>query len=122
MSRVESSLERAAQTFVEEVLGILRAIELEDLVELRRGGSRARVRPVAGSSGKRVRRSLDTIQAEAKRVAALVGRSKEGLRAEDIREKSGLERKEIPRVIKEALAMGLLKAKGQKRATTYFAK
>jgi len=44
------------------------------------------------------------------------------MRSEDIRAKLGLESKEMPRVLKEGLAKKKLSAKGQKRATTYFAK
>jgi Fic family protein len=47
---------------------------------------------------------------------------KDGMRAEQIREKLGLQAKEMPRVLKEGLATKLLSKKGQKRATTYLAK
>ncbi|HEY4015776.1 MAG TPA: hypothetical protein VGM06_20690 [Polyangiaceae bacterium] len=46
---------------------------------------------------------------------------KEGLRAEQIRSELGLQAKEMPRILKEGLGKKSLKAKGQKRATTYFA-
>jgi hypothetical protein len=52
----------------------------------------------------------------------LVKTHKDGMRSEDIRAKLGLESKEMPRVLKEGLAKKKLSAKGQKRATTYFAK
>jgi Fic family protein len=54
-------------------------------------------------------------------VVALVKGKKNGLRAELIRAALKMESKELPRVLKEGLAKRKLKAKGQKRATTYFA-
>jgi len=50
-----------------------------------------------------------------------VRKSKDGLRAEEIRTGLGMQAKEIPRVLKEGLATKKLKSKGQKRATTYTA-
>ncbi len=52
---------------------------------------------------------------------ALVKKHKDGLRAEQIREQLKMQSKEMPRVLKEGLAKRKLKAKGQKRATTYTA-
>jgi Fic family protein len=54
-------------------------------------------------------------------VVALVKASKGGLRAEQIRAKLGMQRKEMPRVLREGLAKILLRSKGQKRSTTYTA-
>ena len=56
------------------------------------------------------------------KIVLLVKTHKDGMRSEDIRAKLGLESKEMPRVLKEGLAKKKLSAKGQKRATTYFAK
>ncbi|HWL86617.1 MAG TPA: hypothetical protein VNO21_12490 [Polyangiaceae bacterium] len=42
------------------------------------------------------------------------------MRAEDIRHKLGLDVREVPRALKDALASKLISKKGQKRATTYF--
>ena len=42
-----------------------------------------------------------------------------GLRAEEIRKHLGLDVREVPRVLKEGLRTKKIKAKGQKRATTY---
>jgi hypothetical protein len=54
-------------------------------------------------------------------VLSLVRKNKEGLRAEQIRAELGLQSKELPRILKEGLTKKKLKAKGQKRATTYYA-
>ena len=45
---------------------------------------------------------------------------KNGMRAEEIRSKLGLQSKEMPRILKEGLSTKKLTSKGQKRATTYF--
>jgi hypothetical protein len=73
--------------------------------------------------GKRLpRRSAEEIQAVLGKIVLLVKTRKDGMRAEQIRAAFGLESKEMPRILKEGLAKKKLLAKGQKRATTYFAK
>lgn len=81
---------------------------------------RAPARP-RKAAGKRHRRSAEEIAELVTAVVALVKKHKEGLRAEQIREQVGLEAKEMPMVLKTAVSGRLLKTKGQKRATTYFA-
>jgi hypothetical protein len=66
------------------------------------------------------RRSLEEIKKTLSEVVKLVGKGK-GLRAEEIRTAMNLDLREVPRVLKEGLATKVLKAKGQKRATTYTA-
>jgi len=44
-----------------------------------------------------------------------------GQRAEQIRETLGVEAKELPRPLAEAISTGRITKTGQKRATTYFA-
>jgi hypothetical protein len=74
------------------------------------------------ASGRLPRRSADDIAAELAKIVALVQKHRDGLRAEQIRAELGLQAKELPRVLKEGLASRALRSKGQKRATTYFAK
>ncbi len=74
------------------------------------------------SSGRLRRRSPAEIASTVGRVVDLVKKHKDGLRAEQIRTELGLQAKEMPRVLQEGLAARKLRAKGQKRATTYFAK
>jgi hypothetical protein len=52
----------------------------------------------------------------------LLRQTPKGLRAEQIREELGLQAKELPRPLNEALDSGRLAKSGQKRATTYFVK
>jgi hypothetical protein len=71
--------------------------------------------------GRHARRSKEDIAEALARIVALVKQHKEGLRGERIREQLGMQSKEMPRVLKEGLASKVLRAKGRKRATTYFA-
>jgi hypothetical protein len=72
-------------------------------------------------SGRLPRRSAEAIAKALDQVIALVKKHKDGLRAEEIRANLGMASKEMPRVLKEGLTKKKLKAKGQKRATTYTA-
>ena len=56
------------------------------------------------------------------KVVGLVKKHKDGLRAEEIRTNLGMLSKEMPRILKEGVSTKKLSTKGQKRATTYFAK
>ena len=70
-------------------------------------------------SGGLHRRSTEEIAAALDEVVGLVRKHKDGLRAEDIRAALKLDRREVPRVLKEGIMTKKLKAKGRKRATTY---
>jgi hypothetical protein len=75
----------------------------------------------AKSEGRLPRRSLEEIQAVVADVVKLVAKHPDGLRSEIIRAELDLDVREVPRVLKEGVAMGALKSHGQKRATVYFA-
>jgi hypothetical protein len=75
----------------------------------------------AKSEGRLPRRSLEEIQAVVADVVKLVSKHPDGLRSEVIRKELDLDVREVPRVLREGVASGVLKCKGQKRATTYFA-
>lgn len=88
----------------------------------------AKAAPRPGRKGMRkgkgtqlARRSPESIAATVAKIVALVATEKGGLRAEQIRATLGLPKAEFPRPIQEALAKNLLRRKGVKRATTYFA-
>jgi len=85
------------------------------------GAPAASAAPRARKSGRLKRRSPAEIAKALDRVVALVKSKKDGLRAEQIRASLGMQAKEMPRVLQEGLAKKKLKAKGQKRATTYTA-
>jgi hypothetical protein len=133
---LRSNIQAAAAVFTSSVLEAIRGASLEELLAesgsgARRGPGRP---PRAGAaaarggspvrearSGRLKRRSAKDIAAALDRVVGLVKKHKAGLRAEQIREQLKMQSKEMPRVLKEGLGKKKLKAKGQKRATTYTA-
>jgi hypothetical protein len=85
---------------------------------------RAAAAPSAGRrrGGRLARRSAGDIAGVIDRIVGLLKASPKGLRAEQIRQKLGLQAKELPRPLGEAVSAGRLGKSGQKRATTYFVK
>lgn len=71
--------------------------------------------------GRLARRSAGAISNAVEDIVGLLKSNPAGLRAEQIRQKLGLQAKELPRPLKEGLESGSLSKVGQKRATTYFA-
>jgi hypothetical protein len=133
MPNLHSKLNELAHNFASAVLEAMRGASLEDLQAAgdRVGNGRSLARaaapqpaaaPKRRSSGRLPRRSPEDIAKVLDGVVALVKKHREGLRAEQIREELGLQAKEMPRVLKEGLSKRVLRSKGQKRATTYFAK
>jgi hypothetical protein len=130
MSNLHSQLASLAGAFASSVLEAIRGASLEDiLAESRTPVSKVRreaptngaAKPVRSKAAGRLRRrSADDIAKALDRVVALVKKNKDGLRAEQIRQQLGMQAKEMPRVLKEALSKKQLKSRGQKRATTYF--
>jgi hypothetical protein len=73
----------------------------------------------ATEATKRYRRSPEEIKEGAAKVLALLAENPDGLRAEEVRDKLGLEAKDLPRYFAELKANKAVKVKGEKRATTY---
>ena len=138
MPTLRSSLSDLTTSFADSVLAAIRTASLDELLaeaggagSVGDGGGRARGGTTANNpkfksllrseSDRLPRRSADDIATALVQVVALVKKSKEGLRAEQIRSALGMQPKEMPRILKEGLATKKLKTKGQKRATTYFA-
>jgi len=142
MPTLRSALNDLAQNFASSIVDAIRSSSLEDLLAEgggdapRRGPGRPRgtstrktattAARASASAGKPtdhlVRRSPEEIARAVDLVAKLVKTHPKGLRSEEIRKVFGLDAREMPRVLKEGLAKKLLTSKGQKRATTYFAK
>ena len=142
MSNIQSQIQVLARHFVDQVVEVLRGASLRDLVSHEVGagavgnGRPARsaatlapaapspmpARQAARSTGRLPRRSADEIQAALDKIVGLLKKNKDGLRAEEIRSNLGMLSKEMPRILKEGLSTKKLTSKGQKRATTYFAK
>ena len=111
---LQSTIENLATQFVRDILTAVRAAPLEELV----GTSAAR-----GSrqtkSGRLPRRSEEDVTKFVDRVCELLAKAKDGLRAEEIREKLGVEAKELPKPLAVALKTRRITKSGNKRATTY---
>jgi hypothetical protein len=136
MSTLKHRLDSLASAFASEVVRAIQSASLEELlgeVGGKRGPGRpprsqaaAPALPAARSStrrpGRLPRRSSADIKATLDKVHGLLKSSKGGLRAEQIRTALSLDVREMPRVLKEGIASKKLSSKGQKRATTYFAK
>ena len=143
MSNLRSTIEALASQFASSVLGALRSASIDELVNVagasggggavRRGAGRPRAAAVAveaesasprgrrGLGGRLGRRSADDISAMIESIVGALQKAGSGQRAEQIRETLGVEAKELPRPLAEAISTGRITKTGQKRATTYFA-
>ena len=131
---LENTIAQLASRFAEQILDALRDMSLEEILSetgRRRDGGGARPAPAARSAapaprkargGRLARRSAQDIAKVVEQIVGLLKKNKSGLRAEQIRAALNLDARELPRPIDEALAAKKITKKGQKRATTYFAK
>ncbi len=147
MSNLRTTLDHLASVFASSVLDAIRGASLQEILAEsassagggRRGGrSRLEASVVSESGshlgapsspagarrrrGRLARRSAGDISQIVDSIVSLLERRPDGLRAEQIRAELGLEAKELPRPIAEALAGKRINKQGQKRATTYFAR
>jgi DNA invertase Pin-like site-specific DNA recombinase len=123
---LRSALDSLAQQFTNGVLAAVRAASIEELQAESGGSPRGRLGGRATSAkttkgGRLARRSAEDIAKAVDQVIALVKKSKTGLRSEEIKKALNLDVREVPRILKTGVASKKLKAKGQKRATTYSA-
>lgn len=131
MPSLKQTIESLAQTFAAQVLTAIRSSSLEDILG-QGDGTAARTRgpkaPGAAKAepakttkprGRLARRSVDQIQAQVASVVALLKKSPDGLRSEEIRGALKLDRREVPRVLAEGLKGKAIRKRGAKRATTY---
>ncbi len=128
MSMLRAQLNDLAQSFAQSVLAAIRGASLEDLQAEggapRRGPGRPRgSAPAEAKAGRLHRRTPEEIaKALDKVVAAIKATKGKGMNAEEIKTALKLDRRELPRVLREGLASNKLRSKGAKRATRYFAK
>ena len=132
MSTLRDSIQELAQNFASLVVAAIRGASLEDILSESSGAKAAPGRPASkrgpgrpkgSTSSKRLaRRSAKDIAKVADGIVSLVKKHKGGLRAEQIRAELGIAKKEWARPLEDALAPKKLTKKGEKRATTYFAR
>lgn len=135
MSNLRSTIDRLASQFAGSIIEALRGASLDELMEVagtRGGGRRGRPGGVSGAAalelasrrrgrgGRLGRRTQEDIERMVDSIVELLQKSDGGLRAEQIREQLGVESKELPRPLADAVAAGRITKSGQKRATTYF--
>lgn len=135
-----------AASFASSILDAIRQMSLDEILAETHGGGATRNAPraagkvakaakaapvatAAAPAGKRKRKGGRLERRSAGDITALVGRivsvleaKPSGLRAEQIRDALGLESKELPRPLAEALQSRRIVKTGKKRATTYFAR
>ena len=133
MPTLKQPIESLAQHFAAEVLTLIRSASLEDILghdvgatrtaKVAKGtradqGDKRRPRPKPTKAprrrGRLARRSADQIQAQLTSVVALLKKSPEGLRSEEIRDALKLDRREVPRVLAEGLKGKALRKSGAK--------
>jgi hypothetical protein len=136
MSTLHQTINQLASEFAHSLVRALRNASLDEIIAETHsshsaggGGGRRRGRAPASTAGGSARRgggrlrrrSQNDINAVVTKIVNLLKGNKKGLRAEEIRAKLHLDRREIPRPLAEALKKKLVSKKGKKRATTYFA-
>ena len=137
MSSLRTTIESLASEFAASVLDALRSASLDELADVagrgaptRRGPGRPRADAAEstgaapkrrGRGGRLGRRSAGDITRMIESIVDVLQKSASGLRAEQIRETLGVEAKELPRPLADAISSGRITKSGQKRATTYFA-
>ena len=138
MSNLRNTIEGLASQFAASVLEALRSASIDELVDVagsssngaRRGrpraaesdaSSSAAPRRRAGRGGRLGRRTAGDITRMIESIVDVLSKGGQGMRAEQIRESLGVEAKELPRPLAEAISSGRITKTGQKRATTYFA-
>jgi hypothetical protein len=132
MPSLRTALNDLATSFAESVLTAIRTASLEEL--LSNGGLTGRGRPAAahatrargggGQPAKARRRGSRLARRSAadieRTLGTVVAALKAGpMRSEQIQKALGLDKRELPRVLKHGLATNKLKSKGEKRARTY---
>jgi hypothetical protein len=112
---LQSTIERLASQFAAEILAAVRSAPLEELL----GDTPARTGRTRSPGTRLPRRSPEDVIKLVDRICGLLSKAKDGLRAEAIREKLGIEAKELPRPIAQAIKDKRITKSGDKRATTY---
>lgn len=138
---LRESISALAATFASSVVAAIRSSTLEDILDLAtqakgaphrpgtpkhaptpvatRAATAPASRPNRTEEGHLARRSPADIAKVLDKVVEVVKSEKGGLRSEHIRERLGLLRKEMPRVLQAGLEKKVLKSKGVKRSTVY---
>ncbi len=114
MNQLTAALNQIAQKFANEIADAIKSASFADVAALN-GAAPSQHQAVARAA--RTPSSLTTARIH----AFLTKHGADGLRSENIREHFAADKVGMARALKKALAEGLVKKTGEKRATTYFA-
>ena len=120
MATLQSKIAQLASDFASGILEIVRGSSFEELAAVAHGRVAGSTPKQARTGGRLARRSEEDIAAVVDKIVKLLGSKPNGLRAEQIREELGLESKELPRPLADAMSSRKIRKSGNKRATTYF--
>ncbi len=132
MSDFQNEMNRVVQGFVAQITELARRAAI-DTLESAFGGRVGRGAPAGAAvalaanlgrvgrprGGRGAKRSSADLEALSERFASFVG-SNPGLRIEQINKQLGTTTKDLALPIRKLISEGRVKAKGQKRSTTYF--
>jgi hypothetical protein len=130
MSDFQNEMNRVVQGFVAQITELARRAAI-DTLESAFGGRSSRGAPVAAAlaanlgrvgrprGGRGAKRSSADLEALSERFASFVA-ANPGLRIEQINKQLGTTTKDLALPIRKLISEGRVKAKGQKRSTTYF--
>jgi hypothetical protein len=117
---LEAKVQALASQFAKDLLELFKEASIRELTSTPHAPKAVASAPA--SNGRRARRSTDDIQSTVKSIVSVLKRNGGGMRAEQIKAAIGVETKDLPRPIAVALSEGLIRKKGEKRATTYYAR
>lgn len=136
MSTLQSRIQALSAAFADSIIAALRETSISELTSAAGVGGGGRGKHVHSSSedieetptkpraakktGRLARRSEEDILKVVEEILVVVKKHPEGIRAEELREELGLDKKEMPKPMLVALANGSLRKEGEKRATVYY--
>jgi len=124
MSDFQTEMDRVVQGFVAQISDLARRAALE-MIEKSLGqsgvrGGRGAVR-ISGGRGRGAKRTASDLEQISSGFVTFVNKHP-GLRIEQINKELGTTTKDLALPIRKLIADGVIKTKGKKRSTTYFAK
>jgi hypothetical protein len=119
---LKETIAKLTSQFAKTILDEIRSASFSEVTGVN-GGARAikTTKAPKTKASKRIRRTEADIGKLVATIAAAVKKAgADGIRAEDLRKKLGVEKKYLPKPIAVALSQKLFRKKGEKRTTTYY--
>ncbi len=126
MSDFQTEMDRVVQGFVSQITELARRAAFEMIEKSLghagvRGGRGAALRLGGGGRGRGAKRTASDLEQISTQFVSFVSKHP-GLRIEQINKELGTSTKDLALPIRKLVADGVIKTKGKKRSTTYFAK